>query len=245
MTHRCRAPNLLGLVKCCIACRAQSCENCLRGCLTCMGERGSSPPFVKELRGVTRVHQTDFSAQQPEAQAAPRLPFAHGDQERSEGAGPSSRQGPQASERVGISPGGDAVSSLVNLERLKLRREFLYVAQGWSERRRLVVVQGRTRPTARAEAGAGFTTTKKVGNSVVRNRARRRLREAARLLLPSLGVGGADYVFIARQETATGPWPRLLDDVESALLSLRGRLANSDAQRSRVKDGSAKSRPAT
>lgn len=98
------------------------------------------------------------------------------------------------------------------------------MASGYSERRKLIVVQGRRRDPARPIAGEGFTTTKKIGGSVVRNRARRRLREAARMLLPHLGVAGADYVFIARQETAEAPWPRLLDDMEIALISLRRRL---------------------
>jgi ribonuclease P protein component len=44
------------------------------------------------------------------------------------------------------------------------------------------------------------------------------------MLLPHLGVAGADYVFIARQDTAEAPWPRLLDDMEIALISLRRRL---------------------
>ena len=68
--------------------------------------------------------------------------------------------------------------------------------------------------------GAGFTATRKVGGAVQRNRCKRRLREAARLLLPDLGRPGFDYVFIARQGTAERPWPRLLDDVKSALLRL-------------------------
>jgi ribonuclease P protein component len=55
---------------------------------------------------------------------------------------------------------------------------------------------------------------------VVRNRAKRRLREAARLVLPAHGVSGFDYVFIARAGTPARPWARLLDDVKSALLSL-------------------------
>jgi ribonuclease P protein component len=66
----------------------------------------------------------------------------------------------------------------------------------------------------------GFTVTKKIGGAVVRNRAKRRLREAARLLLPEHGRPGFDYVLIARGGTATRPWPRLLDDVKSALISL-------------------------
>jgi ribonuclease P protein component len=48
----------------------------------------------------------------------------------------------------------------------------------------------------------------------------RRLREAARLLLPELGRPGFDYVFIARVGTASRPWARLLDDVKTALISL-------------------------
>ena len=67
---------------------------------------------------------------------------------------------------------------------------------------------------------AGFTATKRVGNAVVRNRAKRRLREAARLLLPTHGRPSHDYVFIARQGAAERPWPRLLDDVKSALIRL-------------------------
>jgi ribonuclease P protein component len=68
--------------------------------------------------------------------------------------------------------------------------------------------------------GAGFTATKKIGNAVTRNRAKRRLREAARTLLPLHGLAGTDYVFIARMDTATIGWQRLLDDMESALISL-------------------------
>jgi len=98
------------------------------------------------------------------------------------------------------------------------------VADGQSDRRRLVVVQARRRPEQREAAGVGFTATRKVGNSVVRNRARRRLREGVRILLPKLGLPGIDYVFIARQETGECSWPRLLDDMETALVSLRRRL---------------------
>ena len=174
---------------------------------------------------MTRVDQKNFPTEQPEAQAAPRVPFAHGDQERPEDPGLSPRQGPQASERLGS---GDPNTSPLVIERLRVRREFLYVAEGYAERRRLVVIQARRRGMARDAAGVGFTATKKVGGSVVRNRARRRLREAVRLLLPGLGVAGVDYVVVARQETGTAPWPRLLDDIEKALVSLRRRFLSGD-----------------
>jgi ribonuclease P protein component len=175
---------------------------------------------------VTRGHQEDFPAQQPEAQAAPRVPRAHGDQERSKSAGLPPRKGPQASERL-TGPDDSNPSPLV-IERLRVRREFLYVAEGYAERRRLVVVQARRRGMPRDSAGVGFTATKKVGGSVVRNRARRRMREAVRALLPGLGVAGVDYVVVARQETGTAPWPRLLDDIEKALVSLRRRFISGD-----------------
>lgn len=68
--------------------------------------------------------------------------------------------------------------------------------------------------------GAGFTASRKVGGAVVRNRAKRRLREAARLLLPVHGRPGFDYVFIARSGAPSRPWPRLLDDMKSALIRL-------------------------
>lgn len=76
------------------------------------------------------------------------------------------------------------------------------------------------RHESRETIRAGFTATRRVGGAVVRNRAKRRLRETARLLLPQFGLPGCDYVFIARNGTALRPWSRLLDDVKSALISL-------------------------
>ena len=110
----------------------------------------------------------------------------------------------------------------IEVVRLAKRPQFLFVRSGRAERRKSLVVQARQRvgEAAGSHIGAGFTATKKVGNAVVRNRAKRRLRESARLLLPRLGRAGTDYVFIARDATADIAWRRLLDDMESALISL-------------------------
>lgn len=113
--------------------------------------------------------------------------------------------------------------TITHIERLKTRAQFLYVRDGFSERRKSLVVQARA-VEAPERIGAGFTATKKVGNAVIRNRAKRRLREASRALLPKHGQRGCDYVFIARMDTADIAWPRLLDDMESALITLRSKL---------------------
>ena len=105
------------------------------------------------------------------------------------------------------------------IERLTKRPEFLACAQAPACARGAVLVQARARddtPLVRA----GFTATKRIGGAVQRNRAKRRLREAARLLLPQFGSPGFDYVFIARGGVTTRPWERLLDDVKTALIRL-------------------------
>lgn len=66
----------------------------------------------------------------------------------------------------------------------------------------------------------GYTASRKVGGAVQRNRAKRRLREAARLLLPPRAEPGCDYVFIANARTPDVDWPQLLDDVTRALQRL-------------------------
>jgi ribonuclease P protein component len=106
------------------------------------------------------------------------------------------------------------------IERLKSRPQFLAAAKGVSEARGAVVVQRLDRCDGDLTVRLGFTATRKVGNAVVRNRAKRRLREAARALAPELARPGSAYVFIARMGTADRPWDRLLDDVKSALTRL-------------------------
>jgi ribonuclease P protein component len=68
-----------------------------------------------------------------------------------------------------------------------------------------------------APARIGFTVTKKVGNAVVRNRIRRRLREAARLVLARHPLTGADLVLIGRDSTRARPFSALQDDLRRAL----------------------------
>jgi ribonuclease P protein component len=105
------------------------------------------------------------------------------------------------------------------VKRLIKRREFLHAAKGKKAVRPGVVIQARRRD-GDLHCGLGFTATRKIGNAVTRNRAKRRLREAARLLLPLHGMPGFDYVFIARLGTPTREWKTLLSDIKYALVSL-------------------------
>ncbi len=121
-----------------------------------------------------------------------------------------------------VCEGADEVTSpqVPAIVRLKSRAQFLAAAKGASLGRGAVVIQMLHRRDGAPHLGEGFTATKKIGNAVVRNRAKRRLREAARALLPLHGVPGRDYVFIARMGAGERPWARLLDDVGSALIGL-------------------------
>ena len=107
--------------------------------------------------------------------------------------------------------------------RLKTRSEFLAVAatgRRWITPAFVLQIGPRTidRGSKDAEIGLGFTATKRIGNAVARNRAKRRLREAARQLLPDSASASHDYVLIARSEVLTCGFRRLLTDLETAFL---------------------------
>jgi len=80
-------------------------------------------------------------------------------------------------------------------------------------------LQGRKRNEGEAEGiRVGFTCSKKVGNAVARNRAKRRLREVARIVLPEMGRDGWDYVLVGRKDiTATLPFEALVADLRRAM----------------------------
>ena len=86
----------------------------------------------------------------------------------------------------------------------------------------------------------GLTATKKTGNAVTRNRARRRMRALARDHLSPLAKNGFDYVLIARHDTATANWQDMANGLQKAIRYLHRTIANgtnSDAKSETKSDG--------
>ncbi len=111
------------------------------------------------------------------------------------------------------------------LRRLLKRREFLETAKGVRAHKPSLSLQRRDRGDGDAAIGIGFTVTKKEGNSVARNRIRRRFRAAAAAVLPELGAPGADYVIVGRKAAMAAPFPSLLADLKEALAEAARRAA--------------------
>jgi len=178
--------------------------------------------------------ETHIPAVEPCAQAASRVPRAHGHEGRAQDPERPSRAWPQKPERLigahpltGTSPAppptnGSPGAFCV----LKRRPDFLRAARGRRVVRPGFILQGVQRPpddTAGDAIRIGFTCSKKVGNAVARNRAKRRLREIARMVVPGLGRPGWDYVLVGRAgATADLPFTRLYGDLESALRKIHG-----------------------
>lgn len=107
------------------------------------------------------------------------------------------------------------------IETITKRADFLAAARAHRQGSKAMMVQARRRGGDDGAIRVGFTCSKKVGNAVTRNRAKRRLRAAARELLPELGRPGYDYVLIGRfEQTVSRDYASLLGDLRFALRKL-------------------------
>jgi ribonuclease P protein component len=152
------------------------------------------------------IDEADFSAEQPGARAPSRLPRAHGDGGRPLGDPRAPQPRPQEAQRV------------ITLTR---RKDFLAANNARRAPATGFVLLVRPRGDDSPEMRVGYTVTKKIGNAVVRNRMKRRLRALARELLPTHGLAGADHVLIGRQ----GGIERPFDQLRAELLRALGRIA--------------------
>lgn len=98
--------------------------------------------------------------------------------------------------------------------RLKSRPQFLAVREGEKRRGPLFLLEVLNRKEE-SEARVGFTVTKKHGNSVERNRMRRRLKEAVRLHAGFAMQPGHDYVVVARRDVLTASFDELAAELKA------------------------------
>jgi len=113
------------------------------------------------------------------------------------------------------------------VDRLRNRADYLRAARGVRRVEGAVTLEACPTPEKDRQDGhlrVGFTASRKVGNAVTRNRARRHLRAAASQLLPLFGWAGYDYVLVARGTIVTRPFAALLSDVTRALSAAHRKL---------------------
>ena len=115
-----------------------------------------------------------------------------------------------------------AGQSSVALETLTQRADFLRAAKALRVGCAAFLVQAR-KASDSGPARIGFTCSKKIGNAVTRNRAKRRLRAVARAVLPARARPGWDYVLVGRPgATVTHDFAALCRDLDAALEKLHG-----------------------
>ena len=177
--------------------------------------------------------ETDISGEPPRAQTATRFPQAHGDARWCARFGASPRQRPQAlvGLRYGLTldsgSGADRMTErsscghhislrpdaaiIMRLRTIKRSSDFQRVRGGARVATPAFVIETKLRSVHGPDRDVryGFTVTRKIGNAVVRNRIRRRLKEALRNLPADLVVPGHDYVIVARSGLIEQPFADL------------------------------------
>lgn len=132
-----------------------------------------------------------------------------------------------SSPQMGDAEQVSAVLSFAEISVLKKRPDFLAAARA---RRRVMpgfIIQARKRAEEEVSptpVRIGYTCSKKVGNAVARNRAKRRLREAVRAAAPGHARQNWDYVLIGRNAvTSTRPFENMVSDLKSAFQQLHAK----------------------
>ena len=156
--------------------------------------------------------EAHVSALKSRPQAPARIPRPHGDEVGPADHRTAAGEGSQAPDRV-------------TLERLRKRRDFLAANRGARAACDGFVLLMNPRGDGDPQVRVGFTVTKKIGGAVVRNRLKRRLRAAARTVLPASAPAGVDIVLIGRKDAVVMDFARIERDLAGALRRARAKLA--------------------
>ena len=119
---------------------------------------------------------------------------------------------------------------------LRQRRDFLFVQhKGVRQVMTHFILQAAVNPASTALQPAlsyrtGVTASKKVGNAVARNRAKRRMRALFRKLECDHALSGTDYVLVARHSLVQAAWTELLADFSIAAKRIHKELTKIAAQ---------------
>jgi ribonuclease P protein component len=108
------------------------------------------------------------------------------------------------------------ISKLIKLDKITKRSDYLRASKSKYVRTNSFVIQFYNRADTLGPR-YGVTATKKIGNAIKRNRAKRRIRNLVKDLLPKYGKNGYDYVFIAKENLINEDWEVLKEESTSVL----------------------------
>ena len=105
----------------------------------------------------------------------------------------------------------------MTFETLKKRADFLSVqgaGKKWVSQGLVVQVK----PNDLGIVRVGYTVTKRTSKlAVTRNRIKRRMREAARVVIPEIAQDSCDYILVGRPATEDRPFDVLCKDIKWCL----------------------------
>lgn len=115
----------------------------------------------------------------------------------------------------------------IKQRRLQKRGDFLRLQhRGVKQVMPAFILQAGPSPDKLSQIRIGYTASKKIGNAVCRNRAKRRLRALAALALVPASRPNTDYVLIARHKILRAGFSQLETELRSAMLSVHKKLDN-------------------